>query len=107
MQTTKGMHERKPRRTYTDEFKADAVRMVTEGGQKPRPVARSLGVDVASLKSWMRKLAPNWNPVQAEPSADPKVLAVQLREAQREVLRLRAAVEVLKKATAFFANPNL
>ena len=98
--------ERKPRRVYGDEFKDGAVRMVTEQKYKIGDAARSLGIDRSLLATWIDKIAPHWQPALEEPSNDPVVLKVQLRDALQEVRRLRAAVDVLKKATAYFANPN-
>jgi transposase len=103
---TTGKKQRKPRHTYTEEFKLGAVRMVTQQKQKPGAAAKALGIDRTLLVTWIHKLAPDWLPEVGEPSDDPKVLKAQLREALRDNQRLRACVEVLKKATAYFANPN-
>ena len=103
---TAGTKERKPRRTYTDEFKQGAVRMVTQQKQTPGAAAKALGIDRGLLMTWIHKLAPDWLPQIGEPSDDPKVLKAQLREALKENQRLRVTVDVLKKATAYFANPN-
>ncbi len=97
---------KRKRRQFSDEFKEDAVRMVTRQGYKIGDAAKALGIDRHVLTSWIDKRAPGWHPAQEEPGDDPTVLRVQLREAMKEVKHLRAAVEVLKKATAYFANPN-
>jgi transposase len=100
---------RKQRRRYSEEFKQGAVRMVTQQKQKPGAAAKALGIDRTLLLAWMHKLAPDWQAGLSEAagdSDDPKVLKVQLREALKENQRLRATCEILKKATAYFANPN-
>lgn len=94
------------RRRFSEEFKDDAVRMVTQQGYKIGEAAKALGVDRHMLTNWIDKRVPGWHPAQEEPGDDPVVLRAQLREAMKEVKHLRAAVEVLKKATAYFANPN-
>jgi len=50
------MSKRK-RRNYTDEFKAEAVKLVTEQGYSVAAAARNLGVSANSLWNWKRKIA--------------------------------------------------
>ena len=49
------MSKRK-RRSYTDEFRAEAVRLVTEQGYSLAEAAGNLGVHANLLRSWKRKL---------------------------------------------------
>jgi len=95
------------RRRHSDEFKDGAVRMVTEKNYTPGDAAKALGIDRSVLSRWIDKLAPGWRPSPPGPSDDPAVLQVQLRDALREVRELRTAVDILKKATAYFADPKL
>ena len=44
------------RRTYTPEFKAEAVKLVTEQGYSVAEAARSLGVHETLLRSWRQAL---------------------------------------------------
>ena len=88
------------RRTFTREFKVSAVRLVTEQGYSVREAAKSLGVDQASIRYWMKKLA-------AEPGATANgdtSLQAELRRLREENKRLLMEREILKKATAFFAK---
>src|SRR3954452_16265442 len=45
------------RRAFTDEFKAEEVRLVTVEGHSARQVARDLGIHESLLRRWQRKLA--------------------------------------------------
>jgi transposase len=45
------------RRIFTDEFKAEAVRLVTVEGHPARQVARDLDIHESLLRRWQRKLA--------------------------------------------------
>ncbi len=47
--------EKKPRKTYTREFKIEAVRMTTEGGIKVAQAARELGINENTLHIWRRQ----------------------------------------------------
>ena len=45
------------KKTYTPEFKMDAVRLVTEQGYKVTEAARNLGIHPSVLNRWKRQLA--------------------------------------------------
>ena len=91
------------RRTYTREFKVEAVKLVTEKGQSVAEVARSLGISESLLRSWKEKLEKD--PEQAFPGQGNRTPADEelhrLRAANR---RLHAERDILKKALAFFAK---
>ena len=91
------------RRNYTREFKIEAVRLVTENGSSLREAAESLGVSQNSLRTWRKQLeneADNAFPGKGKVSSRDE----QLRRLQEENRRLRMERDILKKATAFFAN---
>jgi transposase len=46
---------RKPRRQFTDEFKAGAVRLVLDEGKKPTEVARDLDIDPSVIGRWVEQ----------------------------------------------------
>jgi transposase-like protein len=50
-----------PRRRYSREFKESAVKLVYEQGYAPSEAAKSLGIDPATLRFWLKKNPP---PVQ-------------------------------------------
>jgi transposase len=82
-----------PRITYTEDFKREAVRLVTVEGLSRKQVARDLGVSVGSLRDWIHRLAPE-GPTVSEKLPE----AEQLRQLKREVERLRMERDILKKA---------
>ena len=51
---------------YTDEFKAEAVKQVTERGFRVADVAQRLGVSTHSLYEWLRKVTSSRYQVRAE-----------------------------------------
>ena len=86
---------------FTPEFKDEAVRQVTERGDKVVEVAARLGVSSHSLYQWVRAVRPS---KEEERSDD-------LVETKKEVLRLRSELrrveeerDILKKAAAYFAK---
>jgi transposase len=68
------------RKTYNDEFKTAAAKLVTEQGYSIRKAALSLGVDQGSIRGWVRQFAP----AVPTPSAD-----ASTEDLRRENQRLR------------------
>lgn len=89
------------RRRYTAEFKAEAVRLVATSGKPLAQIARELGINEQTLHNWKQKAASR-DGVGVEP--DRLTLEEENRRLRRENVRLQEERDILKKATAFFAN---
>src|SRR5262249_11039746 len=93
----------KKRRTYTPEFKAEAVKLVTEQGYSVAEAARSWGVHETLLRSW--KLALEAQGDRAFPGHGKlPPFEEELRRLRAENQRLRASRDILKKAPALSAR---
>jgi transposase len=90
------------RKTYTDEFKQSAARLVREQGYSVKKAGQSLGVDPGSIRDWVRRFAPEPAPAGDATSADG--LRREVERLRAENRRLLMEREILKKATAFFAR---
>jgi transposase len=91
------------RRTYSREFKVEAVKLVTERGYSVAEAARSLGVHETLLRSWKQALAARGE--QAFPGQGHlPAFEEELRRLRAENQRLRQERDILKKAAAFFAR---
>ena len=91
------------RRTYTPEFKQEAVLLVTQQGLSLAEAARRLGVHANLLRTWktsFEKHGPPTGPRQ------PTALEAENARLRAENERLRMEREILKKATAFFAKES-
>ena len=88
------------KRRHNEEFKREAVKLITDQGYSIADAARSLGLDRSLLRSWKLKYASQENGVPKMREPEQEELA-RLREENR---RLRMERDILKKATAFFAN---
>ena len=94
----------KKRRTYTAEFKTEAVKLVTEQGYSVAEAARSLGVNDNLIRNWKQAVEAEGElafPGQGGPSPADE----ELRRLRAEVQRLRAERDLLKKAAAYSASP--
>ncbi len=90
-------------RTYDPEFKRDAVRLVVESGRSCTDVAEALGIPVGTLYTWVESYKKH--------RVDPFPGKGKLHAEDEELHRLRRRVsdleeenEILKKATAIFAQ---
>ena len=94
--------EKKPRKTYTREFKIEAVRMTTEGGIKVAQAARELGINENTLHIWRRQFR-EWG---AGPNAGKEALsqAEEIQRLRRENTILREERDFLKKAAVWLAK---
>jgi transposase len=91
------------RKVYTSEFKQSAVSLVTEQNYKPEEAAKNLGINVHTLKYWIKRGRQRGGVVDPAEQVD---LRKRNAELEREVARLRMERDILKKAAAFFAKES-
>jgi transposase-like protein len=91
------------RRTFSLEFKEEAVKAVLETSRPTAQVAKELGIHEATLGNWV-------NTHKRGHAGDEPPLTVneraRLRELERETRELRMENEFLKKAAAYFAKDH-
>ena len=93
------------RRSFSREFKVEAVKLVTEQGYSLSGAARSLGVDVSVIRSWKKKLElEGADGFVGQGRLKPE--DEELRRLREENRRLRMERDILKKAAAFFAKES-
>jgi transposase len=92
------------RKTYTREFKLQAVRLMADQGLSVAEAARRLGVGENCLRNW-RQAAQEQGPAAFPGQGHLSPAEDELRRLRAEVQRLRAERDLLKKAAAYFANP--
>ncbi len=84
------------RRKFSNEFRVEACKLVTEGGHKISVASRDLGIPEGVLGRWIRESRGEVKMV--EPSG------ARIRELESENRRLRLEREILKKAMAYFVE---
>ena len=93
------MSKKRQYKSYSAEYKEEAIALVTEQGYSVSEAAASLGIRTNQLYSWKKK--------QEESKADDLLSPdekAELLQLRKEVKRLRMEKEILKKASAFFAK---
>lgn len=91
------------RRSYSREFKLEAVRLVTEGGLSLAQASRDLGVRDSLLSRWRKELGAD--PEEAFPGKGHlKSQDEELRRLRRENEVLRQERDILKKAVGIFSR---
>jgi transposase len=103
MPTDKSKPKRRPRRRFTDEFKAQTVRLVLDEGKSIQAVARDLDLVPSAVGGWVKQaMADRTHGKTGLTTAEREELA-RLRKENRILQEER---DILKKATAFFAKQN-
>ena len=94
------------RRKFTREFKREAVQLITERGVTVAQASRDLGVHGAVLRRWVKEGTAD--PQQAFPGqGQMKPEPLEIARLRREVMRLKAERDILKKAAAYFAKESM
>ncbi len=94
------------RRKFSREFKLEAARLVRERGVAVAQAARDLDVHENVLRKWVREFAAD--PAQAFPGhGQMRPEQQEIERLRREVARLKAERDILKKAAAYFAKDSI
>ena len=93
------------RRRFDRAFKLEAVKLVRDRGVLASQAARDLDVHENVLRKWVKEFAAD--PQHAFPGqGQMKPEQLEIERLRREVVRLKAERDILKKATAFFAKES-
>jgi transposase len=98
--------ENKPkraRRSFTDEFKAGAVRLALDEGKTVSQVARDLDLTASALGTWVERARADRTKGRSGLTTAEREELAKLRKENRE---LRMERDILKKAAAFFAKES-
>ncbi|MCG2813919.1 MAG: transposase [Thermodesulfovibrionales bacterium] len=97
------MQESKGHRKFDQQFKEEAVRLVTEGGRSVTEVAHGLGIHENLLHTWKRKHKED--PAGSFPGKGHlKPQDEEFKRLQKENANLKEDREILKKALAIFSK---
>jgi transposase len=91
---------KRARRKYSKQFKREAVQLLRTSGKNLTTIAEELGVSLSTLGGWVDMVEAEEKTGLSPDEAD------ELRRLRKENARLQMEVEILGKATAFFASRN-
>ena len=101
MSTMSDTKRKRTRRSFTDEFKAGAVRLVLEEGKTVGAAARDLDLTESSLRKWVEQVRADRTKGKTGLTTAEREELARLRKENRVLVEER---DILKKATAFFAK---
>jgi transposase len=91
------------KKNYDAAFKREAIRLVTEQGEKPAAVAKKLGINGNTMYRWVNEFRQDgFDAFPGKGHLKPE--DAELRRLKRENEELREENEILKKAAAIFAK---
>jgi transposase len=91
-------------KTYTEEFKQDAVRLVETSGKPKTQVARDLGISESALYRWLKEYGAEQPQSTTDNGQSVKDLEAELKRLRRENEVLREERDILKKAISIYSQ---
>ena len=91
--------------SYTTEFKESSAKLAVDSEQSMSQTAKDLGINANTLYGWVKQYYPNH--ATDKQSLPKDELTEELKRLRKENARLRQERDILKKATAYFANETL
>ncbi len=105
------MKQQLPKQVYTDEFRAQAVLLVTRDGLSIAEAARRLSMSLKTLANWVKRAENGRLPTMSNGAGSGHRMVTEeqaeVSRLRRENAELRMERDILKKATAYFAKESL
>lgn len=86
---------------YTEEFKIEAIKQVTDRGYSVLDVADRLGVTTKNLYEWIKRYGDNAEQYQAAKQKEDEI-----RRLKADLMRVTEERDILKKAAQYFAKES-
>ena len=96
-----------PHGRYTPEFRAEAVKLITEGGLPPAEAARRLSLPKSTLENWVRASKTGKLGEIGKSQRPLTEVELELAKVKRELAITKMERDLLKKAAAYFAKESL
>lgn len=87
---------------YNEEFKADIIRLVREEKRPVSSIIKDFGVTDQTIRNWLKESKDKQDPDKVKIAE----LETELKEAKKKVADQELTIDILKKATAIFAQNN-
>ena len=96
--------KRKPYKTYTKEFKLEALRLMEESDRPTSELAMQLGIRRNQLYKWKEQMKKTGEVPAAKKGRPKKEDQTEITRLRQELKRVKEENEILKKAAVFFAK---
>ena len=96
--------KRKPYKTFTKEFKMEALRLMESSDSPASEVAMKLGIRRNQLYKWKEQMIKKGEVASSQRGRPKKEDMSEAARLRQEIKRLREENEILKKAAVFFAK---
>jgi transposase len=97
---------KRSKRNFDKSFKQQAVQLALTSNQPITKTAHDLGIRESTLYSWVEKAKAKKEPENSAQIIDISKVHEELLKLRKENQRLKDTCEILKKATAYFANDS-
>lgn len=87
---------------YTEEFKADIIRLVREEKRSITSIEKDFGVNDQTIRNWLKESKDKQDPDKVRITE----LEAELKEAKKKIADHEVTIDILKKATSIFAQSN-
>lgn len=87
---------------YNEEFKADIIRLIREEKRSVPSIEKDFGVNDQTVRNWLKESKDKQDPDKVRIAE----LEAELKEAKKKVADQELTIDILKKATAIFAQNN-
>ncbi|ABW31700.1 transposase [Acaryochloris marina] len=94
----------RPRRTFTTEQKAEAVKIVQQSGKSVNQVARELDLTPSALRKWIKQAQIDQHPIPGGPLTSAE--RQELNQLRRDLKRVQMERDFLKNHLHASACPN-
>jgi len=86
---------------YPEQFRRDAIELVRSSDRPLRQIARELGVNHETLRSWVNTAK---REAEVGPPAEDPAVTDEVQRLRKQVAELQKEKEILRKAAAYFAR---
>ena len=97
----------KKQKSYSPEFKAEAVKLVLEQGIQQSLAARQLGIPEGTLAGWAASARKATQSISVPGTRSASDLLAEVAKLRKELAEARMERDILKKAAAYFAKESL
>jgi transposase len=104
-QSSSDASDRSKQRPYSDDFRRDVVRLITDEGYSIAAAAKACGVSDQTVRNWYGRYAPA--PEAAGDDATVEELRAEVVRLRKQLKRAELERAILEKATAYFAKGSL